>query len=32
MEGTVFAVALNHRSQLAAWDAQFHSPPLSGAT
>ncbi|WP_205438062.1 fumarylacetoacetate hydrolase family protein [Edwardsiella tarda] len=27
MEGTVFAVALNHRSQLAARDAQFHSPP-----
>lgn len=27
MKGTVFSVALNHRSQLDAWDQAFHQPP-----
>lgn len=27
MKGTVFSVALNHRSQLEAWDHVFHSAP-----
>lgn len=27
MKGTVFSVALNHRSQMDAWDQAFHQPP-----
>lgn len=27
MKGTVFAVALNHQSQIDAWDSAFHKPP-----
>lgn len=27
MKRTIFAVALNHRSQIQAWDAAFHQPP-----
>ena len=29
MKGTVFSVALNHRSQLDAWDQAFHQPAVS---
>ncbi|KGB02677.1 homoprotocatechuate catabolism bifunctional isomerase/decarboxylase [Enterobacteriaceae bacterium ATCC 29904] len=29
MKGTVFAVALNHRSQLAAWQDKFGQPPYN---
>lgn len=29
MKGTVFAVALNHRSQLDAWRDAFHQPPYN---
>jgi len=27
MQGTIFSVALNHRSQLTAWEQAFHAPP-----
>ena len=29
MKGTVFSVALNHRSQIDAWDQAFHEPPYN---
>lgn len=29
MKGTVFAVALNHRSQLDAWQEAFSQPPYN---
>lgn len=29
MKGTVFSVALNHRSQIDAWDQAFHQPPYN---
>ncbi|VEB61070.1 4-hydroxyphenylacetate degradation bifunctional isomerase/decarboxylase [Salmonella enterica subsp. enterica] len=29
MKGTVFAVALNHRSQLDAWREAFSQPPYN---
>ena len=29
MKGTVFAVALNHQSQIEAWDSTFHQAPYN---
>lgn len=29
MKGTVFAVALNHQSQIDAWDSTFHQAPYN---